>query len=57
MENVFISKHTLIRFNLDKSKQIPFTFEAYDVNTGNKKEVVYNDPELKDHLERMISLS
>jgi len=57
MENVFISKHTLIRFNHDKSSNIPFTFEAYDVNTGNKKEVVYQDEAMKDHLHRMISLS
>jgi len=57
MENVFISKHTLIRYNRDRSKQVPFTLEAYDVNSGNKKEIVYNDLQVKDYLFRMKSLS
>jgi len=57
MENVFISKHTLIRYNRDASKQVPFTLEAYDINSGNKKEIIYNDLEVKNYLFRMINLS
>lgn len=57
MENVFISKHTVVRTNRDVSLNVPFCLNAYDVNTGLKKQIAYYPEGFEKDIQRMTKFS